>query len=137
MNSPGEQRLEHRLRRLHAGLDAAPGFEARLAARIAALGAPAASPAQQRARADALRRECEAALRGRLWNTLGAALALALGAVLMAQLFGATLAQQLQVLLGSAYSPALSLGTCIAVVGAGAFLAYRSWSGPAPRLLPA
>jgi len=127
---PGAE-LERRLRRLHADLDAGPGFEARLAARVARL--EAVPRASQRARADAERRRAEAALRGRLWMALGVALALACAAVALVRLFGAEAARQF---LGHVHpsQPVLTAVSCALAAAAAWYAMHQALRGHAPRL---
>lgn len=131
---PGE--LERRLSRLIGGLDAAPGFEARLAARLAH-ERPLLDPAARAAARARLERERRAAqhslrrhLRTSLWLVAGAAIAAVGPALLGARLLGAVL-RALPVD-GGIVLAVVSVAACAGWVAA--VLARSARGAPAPAL---
>ena len=127
--------LDTRLARLHAGLDARPGFEGRLAARIASLEAQrtAPIPADVRLRLERVH-ERELAQVARAARVEGLAVALAgLGASIAAWQFGPDLARLTSAASVGLDPAVVALGT-LAVAGA-ALWALLRWFQVDPRSL--
>ena len=89
--------LERRLRRLHAALDTTAAFAPALRERIASLRSveDAEARCERRERANRERRETEARLRRRFWQTLAVTLLLGATAAVGAWLIGAPIGRAL------------------------------------------
>ena len=120
--------LDARLRRLFAGAETSPGFEARVHARVAALEAlPAAgrrADAERRRELERRRLRREAWVNGAIVAGTGAA-----GVALVLR-HGSEVSQWVEGIAAVASDPALSMGFTLAVLAAGAWPLLRSF---APR----
>ncbi len=115
--------LDARLRRLFAPADTSPGFEARVLARVAALGtAPAAD---RRARVEQRRDLERRRLRREAW--LNGVIAAGIGAAGVAVVLrhGEDVGQWALELAAVAADPSLSMGFALAVLAAGAWPLLR------------
>jgi hypothetical protein len=117
--------FDARMRRLFAGADTSPGFEARVHARVAALEAP---PAAGR-RADAeRRRELERRrLRREAWVNGAIVAGTGAAGVALVLRHGSEVSQWAQGIVALASDPSLSTGFALAVLAAGAWPLLRSF----------
>jgi hypothetical protein len=127
--------LDARLGRLHRNLDTSPGFEGRLAARIAAIGVsrPAPPTAEALARLERVheRERREAGRQARMESVVMAIAAL--GAVLAAWRFAPLLARVIEAYATTAeVAPTLFAAGTLAVAGAALWALLRR-SGVEPR----
>ena len=119
--------LDERMRRHFAGIDTAPGFEARLAARIA--GATAPDLAALRARAARRRQRESDALRREAWMESAIAAALGFAAIALVWYHGPAVSQGVELAFDAVREPAVLTSLTVAALGVAAWL-------PLQRYLP-
>ena len=119
--------LDERLRRAFAGIDIAAGFEARVAARIAAL--PAAPRAAELARIERQRESAARRFAREAWMNAATAVGIGVSAIAVVWRHGPAVARWTQDALAVASSPEVMLPAAMTVLVAGMWPVLR-------RLMP-
>ena len=109
--------LDTRLRRLFAGTDTAPGFEARVMARVAAL--PAVPVEELRLRYERHRREARERLRREAWLNAATAVGVGVAAIALIWREGSAVARWMDAFLAASSAPGMLTSVTVIALGVG------------------